>query len=162
MALAVHVAGLTTVKVEFSSGGLQTLGYSRNGVDITYEGYHLDVHGDENGGDDGPPIEVQYMGEKANVRLELTKFDRAVADLCTSRLDGADPGEPGAAGTLMFGANKMFRLLLDSPDRVRNFPWAFVRGSIEENQGTKFTTLVMQIECHKDSTGVLFDDDDGA
>ncbi len=33
---------------------------------------------DENGGDAGPPIEIQQLGEKATVRLELNKFDAAV------------------------------------------------------------------------------------
>ena len=59
----IQVAGLAPIKVDG-----ELLGYTRNGADTTKEAYWLDVPGDENGGDDGPPIDVQYLGEIARVR----------------------------------------------------------------------------------------------
>ena len=74
MAVAVQVAGLATIKIAAAVGSpLYTLGYTQNGAFITTEGYTVNVPGDENGGDDGPPIEIQSLGETARVRLEFTK-----------------------------------------------------------------------------------------
>ena len=69
MAIAVIVDGLVTVKITPYGGAQASLGYTRNGVDITFEGFFLDVMGDETGGDDGPPIDRQYLGEIARIRF---------------------------------------------------------------------------------------------
>ena len=50
------------------SHALETLGYTQNGVQIEEELYTGDVKGDENGGEEGPPIDVQYFGEVHRVR----------------------------------------------------------------------------------------------
>jgi hypothetical protein len=61
--------GKATIRVNTGSAGvLETVGYTRNGADLTTEGFWIDVPGDENGGDSGPPIEIQYVGEMARVR----------------------------------------------------------------------------------------------
>ena len=151
MASAIQVRGACQVKVGTGEAdALEELGYTRNGADITLESMFLDVPGDQNGGDDGPPIDVQYLGDIARVRLELTKWDEAVADKAIPRVKGGTPGTPSLSGTLMFQDSKCYRLLLNSPSEPRNFLRAFPRMPIEINAGTKFSTLVVEFECHKD------------
>lgn len=160
MAISVFNAGPALIKInDFQGGGIQSLGYTRNGADTTKEAFFVDVPGDQNGGDEGPPIEIQYMGEIARVRLELTKWDGAVAALITCRVAGATDGTPSAAGTFMFAQSKFVRLIIDGSSAYTsldiNFPCAIPRMPIELNRGTKYGILVCEFECHKDASGVL-------
>jgi hypothetical protein len=165
MALQVNVPGLATVTINTTQAGQRSdasspgsqaansiLGYSRNGIDITHEGFFLDVPGDYYGGDDGPPIEIQYLGEISRVRMELTKWDMAVLAAVRARIRGnaSVPGTLNTAGRLMFAGDEFFGLLIDVPDDAYRIGWdiAIPRMPIEENRGTKFSTLIMEWECH--------------
>ena len=157
MAESVQVAGPCLVKVGTgSAGSLETLGYTRQGADVRDQAFFVDVPGDQNGGDQGPPIDIQYMGEIARIRLELTKWDDAIAAKIRTRLLAGTEGSPGTAGTLMFGDSKTVRVLLSTTMGPMNFPRAFLRDPWEVNKGTKYSTLVVEFEAHKDSTGVLY------
>ena len=168
MAASVLVAGVAEVQVYSYSAvsgaaGMKILGYTRNGVEITKEGFFLDVPGDSNGGDDGPPIDVQYHGETARIRCDLTKFDNALADEIKARIADQDndntPGTPDTAGALMFAGGETFRVLINSAGDPINFPRAFVRFPIEQNRGTKFSTLIFEFEAHADGSGTVYDAD---
>lgn len=160
MASLIQVGGLATIKVDTaSSNALEIIGTTRNGAEITFEGFFLDVPGDENGGDDGPPIDVQYLGETARIRLELTKWDTAVADKVSHREYGGSVGVVPTAGNLQFQGSKSFRLTVNTTSVAYNFPRAIMRMPIELNRGTKFSTLVLEFEAHKDANGVLWNND---
>ncbi len=159
MAEVVSVAGACQVKISSPSvaaGALQVLGYNRNFADVRKEAFFLDVPGDQNGGDDGPPIEIIHLGEIAIIRLELTKYDLTVANVVRSRVDGATAGQPTAAGSLMFSVPNTMRLLLNAANDPRNFTRVVPRGAIEIGRGTKYSTLVCEFEAHKDGSGVLY------
>jgi len=163
MAKLVHVAGVALIKISSGGGAYQDLGYTRNGADITYEGFFLDVPGDQYGGDEGPPIEVQFLGEIARVRLELTKFDMTVADLVHARAAGNGAGDANIAGpgTLLLAnavATRSMDLLIHTALFPVHFPVAIARQPIEINKATKFSTFVCEFECHREqTTGVLWD-----
>jgi len=153
---SIHVNGVALVKVgpvTATSDSIWDLGYTRNGAEISFQGFFLDVPGDENGGDDGPPIDVQYMGETATIRMELTKYNATVAEQVQARLSDGAGGVPGQAGFLMFGDAKAWRLLIVPANSPINFPRAFPRNVIELNKGTRFSTLVVEFEAHKAGTG---------
>jgi hypothetical protein len=158
MAATPQVAGKCLIKISVASpwSVLLDLGYSRNGVDVDEEGFFGDVPGDENGGDSGPPIDIQYFGNTARVRLELTKFDRTVFDHLRKRVQGSTIGTPATSGTLMIAEGKYCRLCLVATNDNRNFPIAIPRNVISMNIGTRFQTAVCEFECHKDSNGVLW------
>jgi hypothetical protein len=158
MAKQVNVAGLALIRLGVGVSALQDLGYTVNGATIVTEGHAVNIPGDENGGDDGPPIEIQMLGETARVRLELTKWDPAVQLVLETRLGGGTAGTPAAAGTLVFANSNFFRLVVNSPVTPRNFPCAtLVRTPIEINKGTKYSRLVCEFECYKHPTsGVLW------
>jgi hypothetical protein len=155
MAEAVQVAGACRVQVD-SGEGIENLGYSVNGVDAVAEAFWIDVPGDENGGEQGPPIEIQYLGEIARVRMELSKWDSAVFAKIEARLNNATAGTPATAGTLVFANALEFRLLLNATNFDRNFPRAIPRGAIELNRGTRWARAVIEWECHKNGSGVLY------
>jgi len=154
---AVQVCGAAAIRIGDEGAALASLsllGYTRNGVEMTSEGYFLNVPGDQNGGDDGPPIDVQYLGETARIRVELTNWDPVVAAAIEARLQGGTGGTPGTPGSLM-SANA-HRLLIDTTTGDRNYPRVFPRGATELNKGTRFSTLVFEFEAHEDGNGVLW------
>lgn len=153
MAIAVQVGGKITVKVNYGEG-LKDLGYTRNGVQYTEEGFYADVPGDENGGDEGPPVEVQFFGEVHRIRCELTKYDQAVAAKVAAKVAGGNGGTPGAPGTLFFAGEKTMRVVCTGTppagaSHTRNYSYCIPRMPIELNAGTKFSTLVVEFEAHK-------------
>lgn len=156
MPATVQLAGACQVKVASTTLTLSLLGYTRNYANVAKEAFFVDVPGDENGGDDGPPIEIIYLGEIARIRLELTKYDNVIANNVRMRVDAATAGVPSTPGTLMFSANKGMRVLLDAPNDPRNFPNCIPRQAIEIGRGTKWSTFVCEFEAHKDATGVLY------
>lgn len=154
MSIIVHVPGTALIRVGTgASGALEDLGYSVNGVQIVMETYLLDVPGDENGGDHGPPIDIQKMGEKATVRIECNKYELNVANKLAP-FHGDALGVPGAAGRLLFTGEGYYRLLIQGASGANyayNFPRAVLsRRPREFNVGTKYQTLVMEFECHRD------------
>ena len=172
MAAVIQVPGPCLVKV--STGGsvsvptLETLGYTVNGADITHEVMMDDILGDQNGGDSGPPIDIQYYGQIARVRLEMSKWDSAVLHKLLPRVhpDGGAGGlvtvNTATVGTLIAGSSSGFRLLL-LPTAVAvngpmvgpmNFLIAIPRGPMEVNKGSKWARLVLDFECHA-ASGVL-------
>lgn len=159
MAVTVQVAGLATIKIALAPGtSLLTLGFTVDGARITTEGHAINIPGDENGGDEGPPVDIQYLGETARVRLELTKFDATVATMLEARFSGGTAGMPPTAGGLVFAGSGFFRLLVHSPTTPMNFPCAvLVRTPVEINKGTKYSRMVCEFECYKHpATGVLW------
>jgi hypothetical protein len=162
MAITINVADTAIIKVGTGSqGALEELGRTRNGADLTFEGFFLDVPGDDHGGDDGHPIDIQYLGEIARVRLELTKWDASIADKVRPRRNGRAFGRVTGHGELMIQDGLYYRLLIDCANLPKNFPCAFPRTPIELNKGTKFSILVVEFECHP-LAGTLWNRDTSA
>jgi hypothetical protein len=159
-----QVAGPCAVYVALpsvSAGVPLLLGYTRNGAQIREETFHLNIPGDQNGGDEGPPIDVQQLGMVVHIVLELTKWDKTVADHIRKQADGATLGTPVAPGSLMFTANLGWRLTLvpslgSGIGQPLNFPRCITRQPREINIGTKFSTMFVEFEAHKASEGVLW------
>lgn len=159
MSRAVQVFGTVYVKTGTGSAdALEDVGFSVNGVTITAEAFFEDIKGDENGGDGGPPIEIQYFGEMHRVRIELNKWDSTVVGHL-QRLKGGTAGTPGAVGTLVFAGSKHFRLLLDNAAHAapRNYLCAVLRDAQEINIGSRHSVYRLEFTCYKDPiTGVLY------
>lgn len=139
-----------------SAGNLANFGYTEDGAEPVLNGFWRNVPGDQNGGPEGPPIDIQFLGETATIRLVMTKFAVSVATALAARVAAATAGTPAATGTLMFEESKAFRLLISPTNRPLNFPRVVLRGSIEINKGTKFQRWIGEFEAHKDANGVLY------
>lgn len=149
MAAAVIVAGKVLIRTgSGSADALEDLGYSINGVRIFEDVFTGDVPGDENGGDAGPPIDIQYFGQVDRIEIEMSKFDAAVIAKIAPRLKGGTAGTVGTPGTLFGAGSKFFRLLLTSTNFTRNYLAAVPRAPIEANWGTKFTSLRLMFDCY--------------
>lgn len=157
MANQVNVAGAVQIKTGTgSASALEVLGYTINGARITENAYFSDVPGDENGGNEGPPIDVQYFGQVDFIRLELSKYDPAVWAKIVPLLKGGTAGSAGTVGTLVFSGSADFRVLLLGSNFTRNYLRCIPRQPQDINVGSKFSTLVLEFECHKDGSGVLW------
>lgn len=157
MAVTVYVPGPATIKIAVPSGSLQTLGYARNETEIILTPFYHDIHSDENGGDQGPPVEKQFLGAVAQIRMRLSKIDTAVADIVEKFMSGASAvGAPGAAGSLMFAGDNSLRLLIDSATGPRNFLRACPTSPIESNHGTKAMEKFVEFTAYKNDSGVLW------
>ena len=164
MAVQIQVAGKATVRVDTGDGsGLQALGVTINGVQITEEVFIGDVHGDLHGGDEGPVIDRQYFGEVHKIRCEFSRYDQDVAARVARRVAGTTTSGTVAEaniGDLYIQEGKTMRVVIDTANdtQERNYPLCIPDEPVELNKGTKFTTLVMNFEGHRNQTsGLLYD-----
>lgn len=159
MAAGFVIDGKAQVLVDTgTSNALEELGYTINGVEIEEQPFQTNIPTDENGGDEGPPSGIQYLGEIHIVRTELSKFDTAVLDKLDPKVYGGTTGQTSTPGQEYFGNSLNWRLLIKptptSPVRPRNYLGAIIK-RISRNKGTKFTRAYIEWECHAIS-GVLF------
>ena len=109
------------------------------------------------GGEAGPPIEVQYLGETARIRVELTKYDPAQAVKMEARIKDATAGTPAKPGTLVFTNSKHFSVAIKTTNPTtlavvtRTYPRCIPRHGIELNRGSKFSTFVVEFEAHRNN-----------
>lgn len=155
MPAAIVVAGAAPVYID-AGAGLELLGYTVNGVDSVAEAFWLDVPGDQNGGDSGPPIDIQNLGEIVRVRLEFSKWDATVAAKIRARVRGGTAGTPPTPGVLAFAGTLYYRLLINSPTIPENYPYAIPRHAQEINRGTRWSRFVAEFECHKGNGSVVY------
>jgi hypothetical protein len=156
MSRQIHVDGPVNIWVATpASGSLENLGYTEAGVDITEQEFTYDVQGDENGGDQGPPVDIQSMGLIHIIRIHLTKWDDATAAKIRARNASASEGTPVTSGTLKFQGGKDYRVLLDC-FVPRNYTRVVFREPIELNKGTKHRKLLLVGTAYKDGNGGIF------
>jgi hypothetical protein len=162
----IHVAGLATIKIasqrESPEGYLDILGYTQDGAYISFQPFFQDVPGDENGGDAGPPVDQVWMGEVAQVQLDLMKRLREYSGRATLT-DSTKLGQRATAGTLTFG--NAFCLLIDAPYQKLCFPVAVPNQAQQINLGTKFSRWSVVFSCYKNSAangGILYQDQTAA
>lgn len=174
MAVAFQVAGPVAVWVAHLASNLQPflLGYTANGVDIRHNPRWSDYFSDANGGADGPPTDVIFLGETATIRMELTRWDAVIAEQVCSRACGrprpprgtSGYGTNAPAGTLMFASwgpvpESAIGLGLLHRGGSRTYPHAILRGSNQLTMGSRFSRLILEFECYaRSEDGVLCDD----
>lgn len=156
MAVAIQVAGPVLIRTGTgSANALEDLGYSAEGVEIEENVRYLDVPGDQNGGSEGIPIDVQYLGQSDLIRFDLTKYDAAVMAKLTPRLKGGTAGSIGTVGTLWQASSSYFRVLLTATNFTRNYIGCLPLEPHSLNAGTKFSRQRLSFICYPIS-GVLW------
>lgn len=131
------------------------LGYGRGGqaggVDIDIDDGEEEVYTDLSG--DKIPFDILMYAERATIKCDLTQFNEAVLTPILARLGGGTPGSyPALAdGSLMLTEGKSFRLLIDTPFKVKpafltmagpfNFFNAWVMGSVPRSIGNKQSVI---------------------
>ena len=143
-----------------AAAAFMTFGYTQDGAKINIEGHAINVPGDETGGNENIPVEVQLIGETARVRLEMTKWDKAVGNLLAARFPSRLAGGVITPGRLAFANDDYWRLmikgtLVNGIYNAWNFPCAtLVRTPMEINSGTKYSRLMMEFDCHRNQKPV--------
>lgn len=149
MAIAIQIPGLCNVSVNTgTSAALEQLGYTIDGVEIEEQVKLLEVFGDQNGGEEGNPIDWQHLGLVDVITLNFTKFDATVAQKCGQRLNPGTSTYGGTIaagvsplpGTLLLGTASTYRLLLNpaaGAPFIRNYLLAIPIDPIGHNTGTK-------------------------
>lgn len=159
MAYAAIVYGAGLVKIDAGSG-LESLGYTRNGVATINESRFVDVPSDRNGGEQGQPAELLLLPRPvtASIRLELTEWDTAVATKIAALIRGGTEGTYPLTTTLMFQGTKYFRLLIHSSTGPLNFPVCVPRGPLEPGErSSKFSVFVAEFEAYQYASNALYD-----
>lgn len=157
MAVSVVVDGPVAISVDTgTSNALESLGYTENGVEITEQIYTSEVKGDENGGDQGPPIDIQYFGEVHIIRMLLTKWDPLVIAKIRAGLYGGTAGTPGTVGSLYFQGGLSWRLVLNATQNDRNYTRVVFSEPKELNKGSKHSKALIIAKAYKDGSGVLY------
>ncbi len=170
MASAIVVTGAAEIQIGTgTAGALEHLGYTRDGVNLRFDGYFLDVKTDDAGGEGGPGADSQYLGATCNISMEMTKWDSAVSNKLINRLNivGQTAGTVSTAviGGLMITGGYTHRILItltsgltSNPTGagVINFPIVLLKEAIELNKGTKYSTLRLDGVAWTSSAGLLF------
>jgi hypothetical protein len=132
------------------------LGISTDGVRYQNHPFYVDVHGDRNGGGQGPPIEKQYLGEIVIVSFTLSTFTPASIDVIRKRgiLDSNGFTTQGLVGGFLL-TNRSMRLCImpEVASDVRNFWCAVPVQAIEVTEGSKFSEWSFTFECHRPPCG---------
>lgn len=148
MAVTIQVDGATQIFIAApAAGSLEELGYTTDGCQIVEQLFTAEVHSDEFGGESGPPADIQYLGEMHIIRLNLSKYDEAVANKIRASSAGGTAGTPATRGTLYRQDTKTWRLLIKTPTRPRNYLCAIFREPREFNKGTKHSRLSVEAHC---------------
>jgi hypothetical protein len=160
--------------------GLVELGWTVDGVDLSFIAAHEDVFTDRLGGH--IPEDVQNFGEEARITLNLIKYDLAVLRRILTReyntgTLGITPNEPSLAGDLMVQCGKMFSLYVKrqyggtsgdcknpgdygmssgSPEGGWLFPRCFVVDERSVKVGTKVTRHNIVIRALPNASGRLY------
>lgn len=161
MAAVVNIPGPCEVLVDTgSTNALESLGWTVNGAQIEQIDFEHEVKGDQNGGDEGSPIEIQYLGYIHRVTLDLSKYDEAVLSKIQPTLYGGTEGTRGYIGTAK--STNSYRLLLKpqfggsvTSQAVRNYLVAMPKRPAHVI-GTKSTQKRITFDCHPNSSGVVY------
>lgn len=162
MALIVQKTGLVTHYTQApGQNNLVATGYAMDMTRIREQPFWHDVPSDENGGPQGPPIDVQFLGAIVQIQIEMSRWDVAQVALLR-KYASATQGtiSPNEVGTFM--SNKAVALLCYAPTQPLPlyFPFCIVREPIEFGAGTKFSSVQLNFTAYKHPTsGVLYSQD---
>lgn len=170
MTTVVHTTGPVLAKIQFDPGNgtppaFVELGYSEDGFSLSERPLTVDVHSDSNGGLQGNPIDVQYMGTVYTIRGKLNEYEITTIKRLrqiTTQTALAD-GEVGSTGCLLLADEQQFRLLLQgSKDTAAldasvaqtalqtplNFLNCIIRDVIDITVGSKVTSVELVITAY--------------
>lgn len=167
----INVPGAVNVKLSGISGttGLQSFGYTTDGVEVNIREFSEEVKSDRYGGERGPAIDKQMLGLEADIRMVLTEFNVEYLHYLQSRMPGnsgivAAPGKIITPGTLGFANGNLIRcLLLGVLDAAAiaastpaielltplNFPFCSVVDAVGYNVGTRYARANVTLKAYQ-------------
>jgi hypothetical protein len=166
-----NIPGAVNLRIDGLTGltGLQDLGWTEDGVEITEREFVIECKTDRYGGVQGPAAEVQSLGMEAEIRLTLTEFNVEYFNILRSRLPGnsvvgANPGRIVTPGTLKFANGGLIRCLLQGAlDTVAiaasvaiaelatplNYPFCEISDAVGFNLGTRYQKAQLVLKARQ-------------
>jgi len=146
-----QVAGraLISVSCPDTPSVLDILGYSEDGVKIAFTDYHKDIHGDQNGGQAGPAVDVLCCGRQAVITIDLIDYTKAVlVRVLKAKNSAGTTGVPESAGLLLLAGSKYVRVCINAANDPFNFPYCELLDGTEFNVGTNETVYRLTFRAH--------------
>lgn len=164
------IVGEVDIKIATPSDGgtLTQLGTAYDMIQVQKQAFWHDVHSDRNGGPQGPPVEVQFLGEIAMVRFQLSNVNPTGYALLKKW--GSATATAGTVLQSEVGAlqlkTKGVRLLLETAAAgdIRNFVCCLPRQPIELGIGTKYSQVsfgftAYRAPCGHSKANIIYDQD---
>jgi len=180
-----NVPGAVNVRLSGFTGlsGLQDLGWTEDGVEVTEREFAIECKTDRYGGAQGPAADSQFLGMEADLRFTLTEFNTELLMKLRSRLPGdsvigVNAGRIATPGTLKFAGGGLVRCLLKGAlDTVAivasvavaelatplNYPFCEVVDVVSFNLGTRHQKATFTLKARQgvvSSNVVLWNRDD--
>jgi hypothetical protein len=165
MAISPVIRGLAQVYVDTGDqGDFEPLGLTRNGVQFSDQRFVMPIPSDENGGDEGPPVDFVWLGMILRMEMEFTTWDDEVRKKLVHGyrlLQGDNLGIIKPAGMLLLAGGRSFKFRIQSKAEDRSdgklLTWTFgrctlVREPISHNWGRRYSTLRIVAEAWRDPT----------
>lgn len=128
------------------------LGTATDTISVSQRPYLKDIHSDRNGGQEGPPSEIQYLGEIINISLALQSWNTAAIAILRRYAVNATRGTilQAEVGAMML-KSRSIRLLINTADTVdiRNFWCCLVRDPQELGIGTKWSEMRLNFTAYR-------------
>lgn len=100
---------------------MEFLGWSLNGLTIEELTFMAPIHTDEQGGEQGPPVDYQILGYQHRITAELAKFQDSVLQKLASRFNLNTSASLRGVGMLARCNSAAFRVLIKAPNFTRNY-----------------------------------------
>lgn len=156
---SIFVAGYCEVYADTGADrALDNVGVTINGVQFVEQRFHSPVPGDENGGEEGPPVDKQFMGAVDLIQCDLSKVNETAIEVIRERaMASTSSGSIGTPGSLLIAGGFYTRILVVSSGFVRNYPICLLGEPIAFSTGTKYSRTRVAGEAHRNiSTGLLW------
>lgn len=154
--------GLIDIKVAmpYWSETFESIGVATDYTEISNRPFYHDIYSDRNGGREGQPSDMQYLGHNITISLELSAWDYDQIQLLKRRSVNATAGTilDSEVGTFML-AERSIRVCLDGAPttdssgaaaiRTRNFWCCMVREPIAVGLGTKHMAYRIQFTAYR-------------
>lgn len=140
-----------------ASSALEFLGRTVNGVSIEEHPFITPIHSDENGGDQGPPVDYQIFGSQHRISLEMVKFSASVLAKLEKFYSLVGITGTAVVGSLISCQTATMRVLICSQDTttfVRNYPNCFMLDPIDLSPLGSQVTRARVNFTHNAKTGV--------
>ena len=149
----IQVTGVVNVQYAIPhTGALVELGVATDSIQITERHYYHDIPGDMNGGQQGPPIDIQKLGEVHTINIRFSSWHLGNMQLLEKHFHTTRGAvAQGEVGKLMFQSGQAIRLLLETIDieNIRNYWHCILREPKSFSIGTKYTEQSLTFEAHR-------------
>ena len=157
MAISRNVACKVLVKADTgSSNALESLGYSIGGVNIEERPFNEPIHSDENGGPQGPPVDIIHHGEMHVITFDMVSYDAAVAAKLKAFRGTTDGSAAATPCGLLFADSGTHRILLLGSSFTRNYLRCVVSASNLGQVGSHASVFRVTIEAYMNASNVLW------